>query len=929
MTRTIFLFLTIIVPSVLFSATLTVINTNDAGAGSLRQAITEANNVFGPDNIVFNIPTTDPNYNISTGVWTIALLTDLPMMTGGYTHIDATTQTTNQGNTNTFGPEIALDGNNTLTYAFRIVSPSNTVKGFILGRFDFAIQVYGTPATGNVITQNYIGTDATGTSSFSNNHGIGVSGDASAMQVTNNIISGNTTVGIVFSPAKNVTITGNKIGTDVSGMLPLSNSTGIILDNSPNCTIGGTSYSARNIISGNADSGITINGSGSTGIQVLGNFIGTNSNGNDTIPNGNGVMIISAGTNTIGGTTSGKRNIISGNTQCGVLINGTGAENNTIIGNYIGTDSIGTAQLGNHYGVIIKADANKNIVGGNNPTARNIISANWEIGVYIEASDSNIVSGNYIGTDHTGTTTFYIGGDTLTQANGVEINTVSKYNLIGGSTPGERNIISGNRVYGAIYYGQVSLNNIAGNYIGTDVTGTYAIPNATGICVDDASNNNIMENNLLSGNISYGLFIVTTGSNYNIFRGNFLGTNAAGTDSIPNDVGLLIAGGAKYNVIGGNNPSDRNVFSGNHYAGIEVTDNGTDYNEIIGNFIGTDISGKVSLANQLGIGIANLSKGTIIENNVISGNKTFGLILTDQTDSNIVEGNYIGLADDGVTDLGNGASGIILSNGAKNNTIGSISNGNSIAYNDSVGIVIIDNSTINNRISANSIFNNNYLGIDILPVGVNENDVGDTDSGPNQMMNFPVVTSTGYNSSNGNTFIQGTLDTQNPQGATVEIFKSAPDLFFNHGEGKVYLGSASPDASGKWTSFVTGLVNGDDITTTATDENGNTSEFSLNTTTTVGIKEIESPSLNVSLFPNPANNVTSIVYNLEKTTHIEIIILDYTGKEILTVFEGNQDGGEQNINLELSNKLFTSGIYFVRINTDYEKQAVLKLSIIK
>jgi len=927
--KRIILILLAILPSVLSAATLAVTNTNDAGAGSLRQAITDANSVYGPDIITFNIPASDPNYNSGTGVWAIAPLTDLPMITGGYTTIDATTQTTNQGNTNFFGPEIAIDGNTTLTYAFLIVSPNNTVKGFIIGRCDYAIQIYGTAATGNIITQNYIGTDAAGTASFSNNYGIGISGNASGVQISNNVISGNTTAGIAASPANNTTISGNKIGTDASGIFPLSNPTGIILDNSPNNTVGGTNFSARNIISGNTDGGILINGSGSTGNSILGNFIGTNITGMDSIPNGNGVMVISAANNTIGGLTVSARNIISGNTGGnGVLLNGTGTNNNTIIGNYIGVDSTGTVALSNHHGVIIKAGADKNIVGGNNASVRNVISANWEIGVYIEASDSNVVSGNYIGTDCTGTGTFAI-GDTLIQANGIEINTVSKYNLIGGITPGERNIISGNRVYGAIYYGHCSNNNIAGNYIGTDVTGSYSIPNATGICLDDASNNNIMENNLLSGNISYGLFIVTTGSEYNIFRGNLVGTNATGTDTIPNDVGLLLAGGTKHNIIGGYNPSDRNIFSGNRYGGVELSDDGTDYNKIIGNYIGTNISGNASLANQLGIGISSLITGTWIEDNVISGNKTFGVVLSDNTDSNTVAGNLIGLGIDGTTDLGNGAIGIALTNGAKNNIIGSVGNGNTIAYNDSAGIIIVDNITVNNKITANSIFDNGFIGIDIFPAGVNSNDAGDSDNGPNNMMNFPVIATTGCNPVSGQTFITGILDTQNPQSSTIEIFKAEPNSF-NYGEGKTYLGSAIPDASGNWTIVVSGLVNGDEVTSTATDQNGNTSEFSLNKTTIVGIDETNISSIKVSLYPNPANNAALISYNLQKTTYIEIVILNYTGEEILTVYKGNQNKGEQNLKLYLDEScLFASGIYFVRINADYKNQSVLKLSVIK
>lgn len=912
-------------PFFINAATYTVINTNDAGAGSLRQAITEANNIFGPDVIVFNIPASDPNFNSQTGVWTIFPSSDLPMVSGGYTTIDATTQTTNQGNTNSFGPEISIDGDSILTYAFRIVSPNNTVKGFILGGFDFAIQIYGTAASGSLITQNYIGTNAMGITAFSNNHGIGISGNASGIQITNNVISGNRVAGIALSPANNITISGNKIGTDFSGMFPLPNPTGIILDNSYNCTIGGSGFFARNIISGNKDAGILINGIGSSGNSIAGNFIGTNMNGNDTIPNGNGVMIISASANSVGGSMPSKRNIISGNNGSAILLNGTGTNNNSITGNYIGTDSSGTVPLSNHYGVIIKADADKNKVGGSNANERNIISANWEIGVYIEASDSNIVSGNFIGTDFSGTGTF-AKGDTLIQANGVEINTVSKYNLVGGNTVGDRNIISGNRVYGAIYYGQVSQNNIAGNYIGTDVTGTYAIPNATGICVDDASNNNMMENNLLSGNISYGLFIVTTGSNYNTFRGNLLGTNASGTDTIPNDVGLLIGGGARFNTIGGYNSTERNIFSGNRYGGIELTDNGTDHNKIIGNYIGADISGNAALPNLLGIGISNLVTGTWIEENVISANVISGIILTDNTDSNIIVGNLIGVGMDGFTSLGNGGSGIAITNGARDNIIGEIGVGNTIANNDSAGIVIMDNTTLYNKISANSIYDNGFLGIDIFPAGINQNDAGDVDNGPNDQMNYPVITASGINTGSGQGYLTGYLDCQFPQSSTVEIFIAEPDMF-NQGEGKTYLGSTNPDALGNWSIAVTGLSAGDQITATAT-FNGSTSEFSLNTSTIVSLEESDLSLLNAFIYPNPANYSSVISYYLHKKAHVEILLYDYTGREILSAFEGYQSVGEQNMKVIPDENVFSTGIYFVKISADYENPAVLKLNVI-
>lgn len=909
----------------LFATDYFVTTTSDSGPGSLREAITQANtSSVGIDNIIFAIDLSDPNYNATTGVFTISLLADLPMIMSANITIDGNSQQSTSGDTNPNGPEIEIVSGADLEYCFRIVAPNNNFRNLVISGFEFGTQIYGSMANNINIEENYLGTTYNGLMISPNEYGIGISGNATNITISNNLISGNTLAGIVCSEANNITIIANKIGTDISGTIPLANPTGIMLENSYGITIGGDSESERNLISGNTDGGILIYDLESINNTVTGNYIGTDITGTDTIPNGNGVMLISSAFNTIGGSTIAERNIISGNTGCGILINGTGANNNLVVGNYVGTDITGDAALSNHYGVIIKADADKNIVGGDTPEERNVISANWEIGVYIEASDSNKVSGNFIGTNYLGTEAFYINGDSLIQANGVEINTVSKYNIIGGETEGERNIISGNRVYGAIYYGQVSENNIAGNYIGTDVTGSFAIPNATGICVDDASNNNIMENNLLSGNISYGLFIVTTGSNANVFRGNFVGTNADASDSIPNDVGLLIGGGAKSNIIGGYNVEDRNIFSGNRYGGIELSDNGTDYNKIIGNFIGTDISGNDSISNGFGIGVSSLVTGTIIENNVISGNKTFGLVLTENSDSTTVILNKIGIGFDESTDLGNSASGIAITQGSNTNFIGNPENSNIIAYNDSLGIVIMDVSSVNNKISGNSIYENEYLGIDLFPAGPNANDAGDADNGPNSLLNYPVITDNWFDTDSWTSFIEGTLDTENTENCTVELFASESYAPFTIGQGKHYIATAYPDETGYWIAQCTDGVGGEKITAVTIDEYGNTSEFSENFDHYTDVKNGNYDNSNFSVFPNPVNEYFTV--KIPTSSLIRLDLYDYTGRLILHLFVGkpNTDNLQFNIN-ELG---LNSGIYFIHLSEESSQTKIIKLSII-
>lgn len=150
-----------------------VTNTRDSGDGSLRQAMTSATAAFtGHHNISFNIPLSDEGFDAETGTFTIRLQSELPyLLIAGNITIDATTQTANVGNTNPYGPEIVIDGGNTLDYGLRLMNAPNAVlKGLNVRRCTKGIQIY--ESAGCVISGCYIGTDETAMSAMGNDIGL-------------------------------------------------------------------------------------------------------------------------------------------------------------------------------------------------------------------------------------------------------------------------------------------------------------------------------------------------------------------------------------------------------------------------------------------------------------------------------------------------------------------------------------------------------------------------------------------------------------------------------------------------------------------------------------------------------------------------------------------------------------------------------------
>jgi hypothetical protein len=538
-----------------------------SGTGTLRQAIVDANvagtgTAANPDMIQFNIPATDPGYNSTTGAFTIQPLSALPAVTDAVV-IDGYTQPGASPNTLAVGDnavlKIVLDGSQAGSVDGLVIGSGNsTVRGLVIDNFAAGSGLVLGGPSGNVVVGNFLGTDVTGISAAANNNGI--------------------------------------------------------LTLAPGNTIGGTPPGARNIISGNnsmlidvADGGTEPTDDGlyldSSGNVIQGNYIGTDKNGTSALGDGGGSFALDAGggifdlssssNQTIGGTSAGAGNLISGNAGNGIFL---GFDSLCLVaGNLIGTDATGTAALGNGgpYGGSfwggIELWGNDNTIGGTTSVARNVISGNASYGISINQlfeipghAQGNLIEGNDIGTDITGTKAL------ARQEIGV---TVSGYdNTIGGNTAAARNVISGNG--GGIGINSNSTvaypafgNAIQGNYIGTDFSGTQVVQNGAGVVFTGGVYGNSIggalsgEGNVISGSHEFGIALLADAGGaptQNLIQGNLIGTDKTGTTALSNGLdGIEIEGGSN-NTIGGTVFGAGNTIAFNGAYGVDVY-SGTGY----------------------------------------------------------------------------------------------------------------------------------------------------------------------------------------------------------------------------------------------------------------------------------------------------------------------------------------------------------------
>jgi parallel beta-helix repeat protein len=401
-------------------------------------------------------------------------------------------------------------------------------------------------------------------------------------------------------------------------------------------------------------------------------------------------------------------------------------------------------------------------LNSNNNTIIGLVLINMEwAGVLIDG-DYNRILQCYIGVDETGS--------------------AAKGNMVYGIAAGGRGniirdcVVSGNEWRGISICG--NSNVVEDNLIGTDRTGTTALGNeGDAIIVCEEGEHNIIRGNLISGNKYIG---ITIHGNANEVKGNLVGTDRTGTQPLGNGDWAICIWRGSGNIIGGAVEGERNVISGNDADGVFMTSpvgQISSNNRIIGNYIGTDITGKNPIPNNTRAGGAGITLGgnarsTLIERNLIAYNLRKGILL--QTDETV--------------------------------------------------------SAVGNRFTKNSMHSNEGLGIDLGNDGVTLNDPGDVDMGDNNLMNYPVLELA--KATPGKLIVKGYIDTPNSKTVTIEFFANpVPNPggdASGHGEGAVYLGSDQPNPQGKFTATLPTVTPGTLITATATDAEGNTSEFAAN-----------------------------------------------------------------------------------------------------
>lgn len=505
-----------------------------------------------------------------------------------------------------------------------------------------------------------------------------------------------------------------------------------------------------------------------------------------------------------------------------------------------------------------------------------------------------------------------------TKIRGLRIST-----MFGIQLEGDNNIVGDFPYYNEFVNAQVGLailgnnNKVFNNYFGITKDGTLT-PNQFGVMVA-GNNNEIGKSDMSNGNVVCGSGVagieVASGGE-NKIQHNLIGTTFDGRTDAGNQQGIVI-GGSDNNIVGGPNWDDGNVISGNTIYGIFISGAPPDsYSEntiIQNNIIGLNPDQTAAVPNNFGINITNATLSTVITDNIIAGNNGDGIYIWAYDDESatlghIIHTNTIG-KNNSQTIFPNGGSGISIAGNVSNVKIGQDENGNysgnTIVGNLNSGVQVVPfNSYSPDRITIRkNVLYGNSLGNLFV------------DTSANNRISAPFNLQ--YNSG----LITGKHVLPN---AIIDIYNSnryelAPSATFR-------IGTTNTDAQGNF-AFSTNL-NIDAISVTATDFEGNTSNFArLNIVTDVEDENKIPTEFSLEQnYPNPFNPSTIIEYQLPIVSNVSLKVYDILGNEIATLVNENKEAG--NYAVEFNASRISSGIYFYKLQAD-NKTFIKKMSVIK
>jgi len=826
-------------------------NDPDSARCTLRAAIEEANTRLGSDTILvpFNIGVIYLNLGV------IRVLDNRTVLTGinGRPVIDGVSNTINHAT-------LVLESDSnlitdlhfrrargdavTITGSYNILGDSTAEKRLLLtdngldNQNAAAIRITGAAATHNLVIGNYIGLDKGGLTAAGNRHGVTIEQGASE----------------------------NRIGTGQIG--------------------------DRNIISGNDGYGVIISATSHSN-QVAGNFVGPDSTGNNGPGNQLGGILVkdNAHDNLIGAEDLTLGNLISGNQGIGIELRGTGVTDNTVNGNLIGTNLSGRYKLGNFGdGLRLSRGAHNNVIGGPHAHSGNLVSGNGGSGICLRGENvtGNLLTANWVGPTLSG---YGALGNGWIDGDGILLDSGAHLNTIGGITEAERNVASGNYRFGLHLDGAGTNNNeVIGNFFGVNGTGTSSLGNAVGVVISGGAQGNtiggldVSFRNIISGNRSddfpygAGVLIEGEGTNFNTVSANIIGLDVTGQNPRRNGTaGVIIGGGAQYNLIGGDHLSDGNIISGN---GLD--------DPIDGRAAGIHIYGSTTAHNRI---VANI----------------------------------IGLNMDGYEIIGNRGHGIGIYSGSSHNQIGGETyyRINQIVGSEGAGVFIADKETKSNLIRNNMMYENTGLGIDIR-------DSAQAGIYP------PTIVTVGRLTTPGPRYVTGR---DAPPNSRIDFYQATwPPDPSGAGEGLNYLGYGFANANGYFTTYLpTGPGVPIILTAISVDTANNCSEFSINAyspdATSVDDDLTELPqsfSLDQN-YPNPFNASTLISFSIPRAADTKLTIFNTLGQEVRLLVDHRYSAGEHRAFWDGNNSQgmpVASGVYLYRLDLGYQI-AVRKMLLLK